>query len=70
MSLGGIPEDRIVNVTDQLESVDDVPDLNTGDPGFMEALLKSKKEAPSKFESYWEKDENDIDGWSDVNIHL
>jgi len=56
MNLAEIKEDEVMN-----ESV------NHEDLGFMESLLKQKKGEPSKFESYWEKDENDIDSWTNVN---
>ena len=71
MSLDNIPEDRMLDLSDQLDNME-VPDFDEqiGDPHFMETLLKNKKEMPSKFQSYWEKDENDIDTWTDVNQNL
>ena len=66
MSLSEIPEDRVIDLTDQIDPA--IPDVSESADGvdFMEKLLKDKKQAPSKFESYWEKDENDIDLWTDV----
>ncbi len=56
MSLAKIREDEAVGEEEQ-----------TADEGFMETLLKQKKGEPSRFESYWEKDENDVAGWTDVS---
>ena len=58
----------IVNKNEEYEEEEDgVEDLMQ--PCLMEKLLKNKKEAPSKFESYWEKDENDIESWTQVFRH-
>lgn len=68
MSLSNIPEVQI-DLNDQLYDTS-VPDVceQMGGIDFMEKLLKEKKEKPSKFESHWEKDENEIDEWTDNDL--
>ena len=61
MSLAKIREDEAVGDEEELAG------LQAADEDFMATLLKQKKGEPSKFESYWEKDENDVAGWTDVS---
>lgn len=70
MSLNDIPEDKVVLADSNYVGDTFVPDCSLQPDGedFMEKLLLDKKTEPSKFQSYWEKDENDIDTWTKVSF--
>ena len=36
----------------------------------IQEIMRQKKTQKTKFESYWENDENDIDGWTKVFIYI
>ena len=70
MSLVNILEDGLLGDEEECDENDSVADdsQQMANVDFMENLLKERKIQPSKFESYWEKDENDIGGWTSVSL--
>jgi hypothetical protein len=49
------------------EAVDESQFLMSSDT--MQQIMKLKEAEKTRFESYWEKDENDIECWTKVNSY-
>jgi hypothetical protein len=52
------------------EELNNEPEDMLEDPDFMKKLLEAKKSNATNFESYWEKDENNIETWTNVSLFI
>ena len=50
------------------EAVDESQFIMSSDT--MQEIIRLKESEKTRFESYWEKDENDIESWTKVNRFL
>lgn len=50
------------------EAVDESQFIMSSDT--MQEIIRLKESEKTRFESYWEKDENDIESWTKVNRSL